>query len=95
MRKSHSKDLKFKVAIEAIRGDLTIAQISSKYGVAESCIHKWKQELLKGGSTLFDKKRGPQAPQDEIQKLHAIIGRLKVENDFFEQALSKLPGGRG
>lgn len=95
MRKSHNKEFKFKVAIEAVKGDLTIAQIASKYGVAVSCIHKWKQELLKGGSAVFDTKRGPRPPKDEIEKLHATIGRLKVENDFFEQALSAYPGGRG
>ena len=95
MRKSHTKELKFKVALEAIKGDLTIVQIASKYGISTSCVHKWKQELLKEGSSIFDKKRGPQPPKDEITKLHAAIGRLKVENDFFEEVLSNYPGRRG
>ena len=46
MRKTHNKDFKFKVALEAIRGDLTIAQIVSKYQVAESLVHKWKSNCL-------------------------------------------------
>jgi transposase-like protein len=95
MRKSHSRDFKFKVALEAIKGDLTIAQISSKYGVAPSCIHKWKNQLLGGGAVVFDGKTPSELSQQEVDKLHATIGRLKVENDFFERALSKLPGGRG
>lgn len=94
-RKTHTKELKFKVALEAIQGDLTIAQIASKYGVAVSCVHKWKKELLKEGSSVFDKKRGPGPAKDEIEKLHAVIGRLKVENDFFEEVLSTHPGRRG
>ena len=46
MRKTYNKDFKFKVALEAIRGDLTIAQIVSKYQVAESLVHKWKKQLI-------------------------------------------------
>ncbi len=46
MRKTHNKDCKFKVALEAIRGDLTIAQIVSKYQVAEALVHKWKKQLI-------------------------------------------------
>ncbi len=46
MRKTHNKDFKFKVALEAIRSDLTIVQIVSKYQVAESLVHKWKKQLI-------------------------------------------------
>ncbi|MEB3701803.1 IS3 family transposase domain protein [Candidatus Bealeia paramacronuclearis] len=46
MRKSHSKDFKFKVALEVIRGEMTIAQIVLKYQVADSLVHKWKKQLL-------------------------------------------------
>lgn len=94
MRKTHSKDFKFKVAIEAIRGDLTIAQIVSKYQVAESLVHRWKKQLLEEGSSLFDKE-GRSSSLDasswDIERLHAKIGQLTLERDFLETALLKSP----
>jgi len=95
MRKVHSKEIKFKAALEALKGDLTIAQIVSKYQVAESCLHKWKKQLLEEGKEIFSAKRGPQTPQDEMEKLYAVIGKLKTENDFLEKALSSTPIKRG
>jgi transposase len=93
MRKKHSKELKFKVAIEAIRGDLTMAQIVSKYQISESLIYRWKKELLEKGSKVFGKEWGRSCGEpslNDLEKLHATIGRLKLENDFLDQALSKV-----
>lgn len=91
MRKTPSKELKFKVAIEAIRGDLTIAQLVSKYQVAESLIHKWKKQLLEQGSDVFDQKKTEElTPNKDVEKLHAKIGLLTLERDFLEQALCKI-----
>ena len=95
MRKSYSKEIKFKVAIEAIQGDLTIAQIVSKYQVAESLVHKWKKQLLEEGKDVFAAKRGPALPETDMEKLHAAIGKLKLENDFLERALASIPSKRG
>jgi transposase len=55
--KGPHKDFKFKVALEAIRGDLTIAQIVSKYQVEESLVHKWKKQLLDSGGDIFECKK--------------------------------------
>lgn len=92
MRKQHRKELKFKVAIEAIRGDLTIAQIVSKYQIAESLVHKWKKQLLEQGADVYGKgsKSSKFEADEHLEKLHATIGRLKLENDFLEKALSKV-----
>ena len=91
MRKTYRKELKFKVAIEAIRGDLTIAQIVSKYQMAESLVHKWKKQLLDQGSDVFDQKKADDtAANNDIDKLHAKICRLTLERDFLEQALCKI-----
>lgn len=95
MRKVHSKEVKFKAAVEAIQGDLTIAQIVSKYQVSESLVHKWKKQLLEEGKEVFSSKRGPALPEAEKDKLHAVIGRLKVENDFLERALASAPFKKG
>jgi transposase len=91
MRKTHSKDMKFKVALEAIRGDLTIAQIVSKYQVAESLVHKWKKQLLDSGRDIFEgKKEASLSASGDIDKLHAKIGKLTLERDFLESALLKV-----
>jgi len=90
MRKTHSKELKLKVAIEGIRGDLTIAQIVSKYQVAESLVHRWKRQLLECGGDIFEnKKEGSSDASGDIEKLHAKIGKLTLERDFLESALLK------
>ena len=90
MRKIHSKDFKFKVALEALRGDLTIAQIVSKYQVAESLVHRWKKQVLDHGGDIFSgKQEGPSASVTDIEKLHAKIGKLTLERDFLESALLK------
>ncbi len=90
MRKSYSSSFKFKVALEVIRGDLTVAQIVSKYQVAESLIHKWKKQLLSDGDKVFTgKKEASPTPSADIEKLHAKIGKLTLERDFLEHALCK------
>ena len=90
MRKTHNKDFKFKVAIEAIRGDLTIAQIVSKYQVEESLVHRWKKQLLDFGGDIFEsKKEASSVACVDIDKLHAKIGKLTLERDFLESALLK------
>lgn len=90
MRKIHSKDFKFKVALEAVQGDLTIAQIVSKYQIAESLIHRWKKQLLDQGDKIFEaNSQDNSVGLAEIEKLHAKIGKLTLEKDFLEFALLK------
>ena len=95
MRKKHQKDFKFKVAIEAIKGDLTMAQIVSKYQVAESLVHRWRKQIMDYGSDLFAPHTIPKPPEptEDVDRLHATIGKLKVENDFLERALSAWKNG--
>jgi len=91
MRKVHNKDFKFKVALEAIRGDLTIAQIVSRYQVAESLVHRWKKQLLDLGGNIFEsQKSSNQNMSVDVEKLHAKIGQLTLEKDFLESALLKV-----
>ena len=94
MRKIHPREFKFKVALEAIKGELTIAQIVSKYQVAESLVHKWRKQLTEHGAELFGKST-PKVPDpvEDVEKLHATIGRLTVENNFLGRALLKFKNG--
>lgn len=90
MRKTHSKEFKFKVALEAIRGDLTIAEIVSRYQVADSLVHKWKKRLLEEGGDIFSSsKSSKSSPEQDLEKLHAKIGQLTLQLDFLEKALWK------
>lgn len=91
-KKSYSNEFKFKVALEMVKGDLTLAEVISKYQIPRSVAAKWKQQLLAKGADIF--KSGQQGYRSqneaEIEKLHATIGRLKVENDFLQAVSTKL-----
>jgi transposase len=92
--KSYSKEFKFKVALEMVRGDLTIAEITSKYQVPKSVLSKWKKQLLDNGSEVFSRAKTPFSGDSnnsaEIDKLHQAIGKLKVENDFLQRCSTRL-----
>jgi transposase len=91
IRKSHSAEFKYKVALEALKEQETLAALSQKYSVHGAQIQKWKSQLQKEGSTLFSDKRGkPAKSQDKmISQLHEKIGKLTVEKDFLEHVLSR------
>ncbi|MBJ7298705.1 MAG: transposase [Dolichospermum sp.] len=88
-KKPHSAEFKFKAAIEAIRGEKTTAELCQQYGIVSSQLFKWKKALLDKGQEVF-KNGTPTKDQGEveIEKLHATIGRLTVENSF----LAKVAG---
>ena len=91
-KKNYTNEFKFKVAIEMIKGDLTMAEIISKYQVPRSVINRWKRQLLDTGSSIFKKSSNNELISNDkkLNGLHQIIGRLKVENDFLQQASAKL-----
>jgi transposase-like protein len=93
MRKKFESGFKARVALEAFKGEKTLAQLSSEYGVHATRISKWKTELIKGAAGLFGKKNGQQnnnADEEKIEKLYRIIGELKVENDWLKKKLQLL-----
>jgi transposase-like protein len=84
------------VALDAITGDLTMAELVKKYDVHANQITDWKKQLLSGASDVFGK--GAQKAEDNektVQELHAKIGQLAMENDFLERGLNKIHGPRG
>ena len=90
--RTYSNQFKFKVSLEMVRGDLTLAEIISKYQIPRSVAHKWKKQLLDNGPEVFGTKNSNKNNTDsiEIEKLHATIGRLKVENDFLQLVSNRL-----
>lgn len=99
-RKQHSADFKARVAMAALSGEKSLAELSSEFGVHSTMISTWKQELMKRAHELFT--RGSKAPtiddaQKVIDELHRKIGQLQVERDFLagQPAISRLlRGGR-
>lgn len=96
-RKHYSSAFKSKVALEALRGELTLAELASKHGIHQTQIKTWKQQALDGLSAVFSDKaaKNTTGHEEEIKTLHAKIGQLTVEKDFLEHAFAKFPGSRG
>jgi transposase len=88
-RKQHSPEFKAKVALEALKGEETVSELASRFGVHPPMIHQWKRALLEGASDVFERggKRKPEIDEDQVKELHAKIGELAVANDFLSRKL--------
>ena len=92
MRKKHEPAIKARVALEAIKGEKTAAQISSEYGVHTTQVTQWKQELIQRSADLFAKPDNSLARQheDTVDKLHKTIGEITMENNWIKKKLQIL-----
>ncbi len=92
MRKSYTADFKAKVALAAIKGDRSLAELASRYEVHATQIGIWRQALLAGLPDVFSDKRRKKEENGEEEKarLYEEIGRLKVELDWLKK---KVDGG--
>ncbi len=92
MRQKFEAGFKAKVALESYRGEKTLNELSSEYGVYPNQISKWKQELLGGVAEIFSRKKdNNKKEQEELsEKLYKNIGELKVENDWLKKKLNQL-----
>jgi transposase-like protein len=86
-RRKHSGNFKAKVALAAIAGDKTLAELAQQFEVHPNQITDWKRQLSERASLAFEAVAQPQV---DLKSLHAKIGQLTLENDFLENALSKV-----
>lgn len=82
---NYTNEFKFKIAIEAIRGDKTLAQLVQEHNVASSLICKWKKQLLDSGASLFESSAKQTAPCSNEKKLYEQLGRQAIEIDYLKQ----------
>ena len=87
-RRNHSSLFKSKVALAALKGDKTIAELAAQFEVHPNQITDWKRQLQENAATVFGEKREKEKEPD-VQRMQAKIGQLALENDFLENALIK------
>jgi len=87
-RRKHSSAFKARVALAAIAGDKTLAELAQQFEVHPNQITTWKRQLSEGASGIFAKSSAPS--EVDLKALHAKIGQLTLENDFLESALTKV-----
>jgi transposase-like protein len=89
-RRTHSPAFKAKVALAAIKGEKTLAELAQQFDVHPNQITTWKSQLLEGAASVFGQEKAePKEVAVDLNVLHAKIGELTLANDFLESALSK------
>ena len=87
-RKRYSAEFKAKVAMEALRGELTASQLATQHGVHQTMIGDWKRQAMEGLASVFSGKSEAEEGirEEELEKLHAKIDQLVVERGFLAKA---------
>lgn len=90
-RRNYSADFKARVALEALSGAFTMAELASKHSLHPNMISQWKRKAQEGLPDVFAKKNERQngAQDAEVKELHAKIGQLTIENDFLSKAFGR------
>jgi len=87
-RRNHGASFKAKVALEAVRGEKSLAEIASQYQVHPGQVRKWRKQLLEELPEIFtDKRRRARESEQHEARLYEEIGRLKVELDWLQKKL--------
>jgi transposase len=90
-RRNHTPAFKAKVALAAVKGEKTLAELAQQFDVHANQITTWKAQLLDGAAGVFgsEPRAASTAPAVDVRTLHAKIGELTLANDFLSGALSK------
>ena len=89
-RRNHSSAFKAKVALAALKGERTLAELAEQFDVYPNQIQDWKKRLAEGAQNVFGGHAvASQHNEQEVEKLHAKIGQLAMENDFLSKFLGR------
>lgn len=89
-RRKFTSAFKARVAVEALKNQKTLAELSREFEVSSVVISKWKSEFVEKMATVFEKETKSSEENVDVEKLYAQIGQLKVENDFLKKSCRKL-----
>ena len=95
MRKRYDKAFKAKVAIDALRGEKTIQELATAYGVHPNMVTLWKKQLLESAEQVFEKPgkdKDAEAAENKQDELFKQIGQLQVENEYLQKKYRQLYG---
>ncbi|MFW1927445.1 IS3 family transposase [Acinetobacter ursingii] len=88
-RRNHSAEFKVKVALAAIKGDHTLAELSTQFDLHQNQIIDWKNQLLEQSVNIFSRPTAQQEPEIDLKALHAKIGHQALQIDFFRRCTQK------
>ncbi len=89
-RRNHLPGFKAKVALAAIKGDKTLAELAEQFDVHQNQVQDWKKQLLGEAASVFGSSQDHKtAGEAQLKDLHAKIGELALENDFLAKALGR------
>ena len=89
-RRNHSPEFKAKVALAAAKGDKTVSELAQQFNLHPNQITTWKKELIENAASLFGAKGSTDKDNaEDVDKLHAKIGQLTMENDFLAKVLGR------
>lgn len=95
-RRNHSSSFKAKVAVAALKGDKTLAELAEQFDVHPNQITDWRRHLLENADQVFGRsERQGEANEQKVKELHAKIGQLTMERDFLERGLERIHGPQG